>query len=122
MNKNKTDELPGGWVQVALNDIAEILMGQSPPSETYNSEGIGLPFFQGKAEFTDLHPVAEKWCREPNKIADAEDILMSVRAPVGTTNIANQKCCIGRGLAAIRYNHNTKFLFYFLVSSSRIQV
>ena len=114
MNKNKTDELPGGWVQVALNDIAEILMGQSPPSETYNSEGIGLPFFQGKAEFTDLHPVAEKWCREPNKIADAEDILMSVRAPVGTTNIANQKCCIGRGLAAITYNHNTKFLFYFL--------
>lgn len=114
MNKNKTDELPEGWVKVALNDIAEILMGQSPPSETYNSEGIGLPFFQGKAEFTDLHPVAEKWCRRPNKIAEAEDILISVRAPVGTTNIANQKCCIGRGLAAIRYNQNTKFLFYFL--------
>ena len=89
-------------------------MGQSPPSATYNSERRGLPFFQGKAEFTELHPVVKKWCSEPNRIAEANDILVSVRAPVGATNIANQKCCIGRGLAAVRYSPQYKFLFYFL--------
>ncbi|MBI2471003.1 MAG: restriction endonuclease subunit S [Planctomycetes bacterium] len=107
-------ELPKGWERVALDDVAEIIMGQSPSSETYNSEGIGLPFFQGKAEFTELHPVVEKWCSVPNKIAETEDVLISVRAPVGATNIANQKCCIGRGLAAVRYRHSHKFFFYFL--------
>jgi type I restriction enzyme S subunit len=90
-------------------------MGQSPPSTTYNSNGVGMPFFQGKAEFTKLHPIVEKWCTTPNKIAEPNDILLSVRAPVGTTNIANIKCCIGRGLAAIRYE-NYKYVFYFLRS------
>jgi type I restriction enzyme S subunit len=88
-------------------------MGQSPPSDTYNDEGIGLPFFQGKAEFTELHPIVRKWCNAPNKIAEPNDILISVRAPVGATNIANVKCCIGRGLSAVRYSHCYKFLFYF---------
>lgn len=77
-----------------------------------------MPFFQGKAEFTELHPVVEKWCDAPNKIAEQNDILLSVRAPVGTTNIANQKCCIGRGLAAIRYE-NYKYAFYFLRSKQQ---
>lgn len=89
-------------------------MGQSPPSSAYNSKREGLPFFQGKAEFTELHPVAVKWCTESKKIAEANDVLLSVRAPVGTTNIADQKCCIGRGLAALRYVHCYKFLFYYL--------
>lgn len=91
-------------------------MGQSPPSDTYNIEGLGIPFFQGKAEFTDLYPIEVKWCTKPKKIAIANDILLSVRAPVGATNIANQECCIGRGLAAIRYSENYKFIFYFLRS------
>jgi type I restriction enzyme, S subunit len=98
-----------------LGDICKIIMGQSPPSTAYNTNGIGLPFFQGKAEFTELHPVVKKWCDAPNKIALPNDILLSVRAPVGTTNIANQKCCIGRGLAAIRFE-NHKYVFYFLRS------
>ncbi len=97
-----------------LGDVSEIIMGQSPPSLTYNSEEIGLPFFQGKAEFKELYPVAKKWCSEPNKIAEPFDILISVRAPVGSTNIANQKCCIGRGLAAIRYPDSPKYIFYYL--------
>jgi len=97
-----------------LEEVAEIAMGQSPPSSTYNDKGNGLPFFQGKAEFTELHPVVRKWCSEPNRIAEANDILVSVRAPVGATNIANQKCCIGRGLAAIRYRPQHRFLFYYL--------
>jgi type I restriction enzyme S subunit len=61
--------LPKGWEIASLNDIADVIMGQSPPSATYNGNGIGLPFFQGKAEFTELHPVAEKWCSKPNKVA-----------------------------------------------------
>ncbi|PZV87439.1 type I restriction enzyme S subunit [Algoriphagus aquaeductus] len=82
----------------------DIVMGQSPESSSYNSFGIGLPFFQGKTEFGKHYPVPVKWCSSPKKIAKDGDILMSVRAPVGATNIANQECCIGRGLAAIRVN------------------
>ncbi len=63
---------------------------------------MGLPFFQGKADFGETSPVARKWCTNPKKIADNGDILISVRAPVGPTNIASERCCIGRGLAAIR--------------------
>jgi type I restriction enzyme S subunit len=77
-------------------------MGQSPPSSEYNENGQGLPFFQGKAEFTDLFPEVRKWCTAPTKIAEANDILLSIRAPVGPTNLALSLCCIGRGLAAIR--------------------
>lgn len=103
-----------GWAETELSQVAEIVMGQSPPSSTYNEKSIGLPFFQGKAEFTELHPIVSKWCSQPNKIAEANDILLSVRAPVGATNIANQRCCIGRGLAAIRYPDCNKYVFYFL--------
>lgn len=105
--------LPRGWEIASIDDIAEVIMGQSPPSKTYNNNGIGLPFFQGKAEFTELHPVAEKWCSRPNKIAFQNDILLSVRAPVGATNIADRECCIGRGLTAVRYQHDYKFIHYF---------
>ena len=108
------ENLPQGWTLTSIDKIAEIVMGQSPPSDTYNNEGIGLPFFQGKAEFTELHPIVRKWCRKPNKIALPGDILISVRAPVGATNISNVECCIGRGLAAIRYTPCNKFLFYYL--------
>jgi type I restriction enzyme S subunit len=111
--EKKIKQLPKDWKWVNLGDVCEIIMGQSPPSSTYNTGKIGLPFFQGKAEFTELHPIVEKWCSSPNKIAKANDILLSVRAPVGSTNVANQDCCIGRGLAAIRYK-NWKYLFYFL--------
>ena len=109
------NNIPKHWQIKKLSEVCEIIMGQSPPSTTYNLNSEGLPFFQGKAEFTELYPVVEKWCNSPNKIALPNDILLSVRAPVGTTNIANQKCCIGRGLAAIRYE-NFKFVFYFLRS------
>lgn len=107
------ENVPKGWSLTKIKSIADVLMGQSPPSDTYNEEGNGLPFFQGKAEFTELHPVVRKWCSSSNKIAIPNDILMSVRAPVGTTNIANQKCCIGRGLSSIRYIPCYKFLFFY---------
>lgn len=82
----------------------DIVMGQSPESSSYNAFGLGLPFYQGKAEFGKQHPIPVKWCSSPKKKAKAGDILMSVRAPVGATNIANEECCVGRGLAAIRVN------------------
>ena len=89
---------------VPLGDIATIIMGQSPPSNTYNEYGVGLPFFQGKTDFGENHPTVRKWCVAPNKIAESGDILISVRAPVGPTNVADTKCCVGRGLAAVRPN------------------
>jgi type I restriction enzyme S subunit len=94
--------LPTAWVQAAVDEIAIVLQGQSPPGTTYNAEGVGLPFLQGSAEFGDRNPTPIKWCSEPVRTAEPGDILISIRAPVGPTNIADQTYCIGRGLAAIR--------------------
>jgi len=94
--------MPDGWTISALTDITDVIMGQSPPGNTYNTEGFGLPFFQGKSEFGDDHPTVRKWCTAPTRIAEEGDILMSVRAPVGPTNVADQQCAVGRGLAIIR--------------------
>ncbi len=77
-------------------------MGQSPPSAAYNDEELGLPFLQGKAEFGALRPMPVKWCTDVKRVAEADDILVSVRAPVGPTNLSPTRCCIGRGLAALR--------------------
>lgn len=102
------------WIECELGEVCNINMGQSPPSSTYNIEKKGLPFFQGKAEFTDLYPVVRKWCTKPTRIANDGDILLSVRAPVGSTNIANQECAIGRGLAAISYPYSYKIIWFYL--------
>lgn len=95
-------DLPDGWSVSPLLDVADVVMGQSPPGRTYNTEGDGLPFFQGKAEFGSDFPTARKWCTAPTRVAEPGDILMSVRAPVGPTNIADQRCAVGRGLAVIK--------------------
>ena len=111
-------ESPDRWISTTLSEIAFIQMGQSPDSRAYNDRGEGLPFFQGKAEFGKLFPTVRKWCTEPKKIAEAGDILLSVRAPVGPTNLALEQCCIGRGLAAIRVYPpcDQKYLFYYFRS------
>ena len=85
-----------------LGEIADVIAGQSPPGETYNTTGVGLPFFQGKTDFGSRHPVARVWCSAPERIAEPGDVLISVRAPVGPSNVADVPSCIGRGLAAIR--------------------
>ncbi len=95
------DQLPEGWERVRLPQVAGINMGQSPPGSSYNERGEGLPFFQGKTDFGNRHPVVRVWCTEPKKIAKPGDVLISVRAPVGPTNVADRICAIGRGLAAI---------------------
>lgn len=106
--------LPKGWELTTLGQVTRIEMGQSPPSETYNTSGDGLPFFQGKAEFGPMYPEVRKYCSSPKKVAQKGAILMSVRAPVGPTNLAPGACCIGRGLAAIepRSGVDTNFLLY----------
>jgi len=100
--KDTEKPLPAGWRWAKLGKVCEIIAGQSPPGSTYRTIPEGLPFFQGKADFGLLNPVPRVWCVEPNKIALPGDILIAVRAPVGPTNVAEVKCCIGRGLAAIR--------------------
>jgi type I restriction enzyme S subunit len=96
-----SDDPPEGWVSAKLPEIAHINMGQSPPGRSYNNRGNGLPFFQGKADFGDRYPTVRVWCSQPKKIAQPGDVLISVRAPVGPTNVADRICAIGRGLAAM---------------------
>lgn len=100
---------------VMLSDVAELVMGQSPPSTSYNDVGDGLPFYQGKTDFGATYPTPRIYCREPKKLAEEGDILMSVRAPVGATNLCKGRSCIGRGIAAIRANGiDRDFLYFYL--------
>ena len=98
-----------------VGEVAEIKMGQSPESKYYNDKGIGLPFLQGNKTFGYKYPEIDIFCSNPIKIAKKGEVLISVRAPVGDINIANQDICIGRGLASINslFNQN-EFLFYCL--------
>ena len=100
-------------------DIASVILGQSPPSSAYNEMGGGLPFFQGKADFGTLHPTPRVWCSDGRKFATAGDILLSVRAPVGDVNVAAGDCAIGRGIAAIRAGRRIDpwFLYFALLFS-----
>ena len=104
---------------VTLGEVSKLNMGQSPDSSTYNDNGEGIPFYQGNADFGDIHPKTAHWCTAPTKIADDGDILISVRAPIGALNIATEQCCIGRGLAAITVDSkivSKDYIWYMLKS------
>ena len=103
-----------------LSDIANIIMGQSPAGSSYNETGDGTVFYQGRAEFNSRFPKRRLFTTEPKRMAEENDILMSVRAPVGDINIAHERCCIGRGLSAIhsKTGHNS-FLLYTMLSSKK---
>lgn len=113
--------LPEGWIFTELGNVSHINMGQSPPSSTYNTKKIGLPFFQGKSGFGEIYPKIEKYCSVPLKTVDAEDVLISVRAPIGPTNLAKTQSCIGRGLAGIKGfgGISSKFILYQLRSTEK---
>lgn len=96
-------------------------MGQSPESTSYNSDKQGVPFYQGNADFGALYPNPRIWCSKPIKLAKENDILISVRAPVGALNFSKEECCIGRGLAAITLDSND-FLLEFIYWSLRTGV
>ena len=112
------------WVKGALSDIADITMGQSPSGSSYNEDGNGTIFFQGRAQFGFRFPTVRLYTTEPNRIACANDTLMSVRAPVGDINVAHTDCCIGRGLAAIhsKNNHQSFVLYTMLSLKKRLDV
>ena len=99
-----------------LKDVCSIIMGQSPESSSYNEDGEGVPFFQGNADFGEVYPCVRVWSNEPKKMASTNDILISVRAPIGALNYAKEDCCIGRGLAAITPSSrvNLKYIYYLL--------
>ena len=115
-------EMPEGWKVGKLSDIAEITMGQSPDGKSYNENGIGTVFYQGRAEFGTRFPTRRLFTTEPKRIAKKFDTLMSVRAPVGDTNIANEDCCIGRGLAAIHSKDGHQSFVHYAVLSLRPQL
>ena len=107
--------IPKGWKVGRLADIADITMGQSPSGDSYNEDGEGTVFYQGRGEFSDRFPVRRLYTTEPKRMAKAGDVLLSVRAPVGDINVANEKCCVGRGLAAITAKKGySSFLLYTL--------
>jgi type I restriction enzyme M protein len=109
-----TEIRTGKWPRVRLGKVCEIISGQSPEGIYYNSNGEGTPFYQGKTEFTDIYlgkPV--KWTTQITKRSIPDDIVMSVRAPVGPVNIVTQDICIGRGLAAIRCSDIINYMYCF---------
>ena len=99
---SESGEIPEGWTVGHVEDGFEIVMGQSPPGHTYNDTGDGLPFFQGRSDFGFRYPKNRKFCTAPNRMAQPWDTIVSVRAPVGDINMAWERCCIGRGVAALR--------------------
>jgi len=108
-------EIPEEWEVARLIDYVDFKRGCEPGSHTYNNDGKGIPFLQGKAEFGPFYPRHIKFTTSPLKIAESGSILISVRAPVGDVNIANINYCIGRGLASISVRKGSNiFLFYLL--------
>jgi type I restriction enzyme S subunit len=120
-NEGLKREVPEGWENAELQDIANITMGQSPPGESYNEEGEGIFFFQGCTDFGSRYPTVRQFTTSPTRYAREGDILLSVRAPVGTLNIAKNNCCIGRGLAALNSKDDCiPYLFGVMVNLKQI--
>ena len=107
-----------------LSDIAVITMGQSPSGSSYNEDGVGEVFYQGRAEFGFRFPKRRLFTTEPKRMAEAGDVLLSVRAPVGDLNIAYERCCIGRGLGAIhsKTDHSSFVLYTMFALRSQLDV
>ena len=123
LNKSLFITFNKNGIEKRLDDIADISMGQSPLSQSYNIDKKGLPFYQGKTEFGDIYikePII--YCNSPIKIVEKNDILMSVRAPVGDVNIATQRSCIGRGLVSIRAKKVDYLYLFYLLKEQKIKI
>lgn len=110
-------EVPEGWKVEPLSSSFSITMGQSPPGTTYNEIGGGAPFYQGRTDFGFRFPSVRIYCSAPTRFAEAGDTLVSVRAPVGDVNMAQEKCCIGRGVAAVRHKTGCRSFTYYQMLS-----
>ncbi|WP_435547340.1 restriction endonuclease subunit S [Desulfobacterium sp. N47] len=106
------EEAQEDWQDGKFPDEFDYVMGASPPGESYNETGVGIPMFQGNADFEFRFPKRRIFTTDPKKFAEKYDTLVSVRAPVGAQNMANEKCCIGRGVAAFRYKRNNGYYTY----------
>jgi len=110
--RNSSEEAKEEWDEGVLPDEFDFTMGQSPPGDSYNEEKIGVPLFQGNADFGFRFPNNRIYTTAPKRFAEKYDTLISVRAPVGEQNMAFEKCCIGRGVVAFRYKYNKSFYTY----------
>lgn len=119
MTLDELSKIPDKWQVSKVEDFCEVLMGQSPPSSTYNLNGEGLPFFQGRKDFGRKYPEKKMWCSESTRVADEGDVLLSVRAPVGDVNVAIERCCIGRGVSALSMKNGNKGFLYYLMQHNR---
>ncbi|WP_308638986.1 restriction endonuclease subunit S [Paenibacillus silvisoli] len=120
-NEDLKREIPSGWRKGTLFEISNITMGQSPNGDSYNDTGNGMVFYQGRTDFGLRFPSTRMYTTEPSRIANQGDILLSVRAPVGDLNISNEKCCIGRGLAALNSKTEANSFVYYLMTKLKPQ-
>ena len=114
-----TNECLADSTTTQLCDLATITMGSSPKGTSYNESGEGVVLYQGMKDFGIRSPLPRVWTTEPGRLAHAGDILMSVRAPVGTLNRATEECCIGRGLASLTA-HQPNALFHLLLGQQTL--
>ncbi len=112
-------KIPEEWTITRTSEILKVTMGQSPPSESYNEEEKGLPFYQGVTDFGAAYPNPTVWCTDSKKIAESNSILFSVRAPVGETNLTKTRCCIGRGIASFNTRKNNLLYCFYLISKNK---
>lgn len=116
-------EIPEGWAVGRVDDEFDLTMGQSPPGETYNELGDGMPFYQGRADFQSRFPKRRVYCTAPTRLAKAGDTLISVRAPVGDINMAGEDCAIGRGVAAARHKSGSRsYTYQFMLALEAVFV
>ena len=120
-NEKLKREIPQGWSNGVLSDVANITMGQSPDGSSYNEDGEGIIFYQGSTDFGLRFPDIRQYTTSPSRYANKGDILMSVRAPVGALNIANNDCCIGRGLSALSSKIGSMTHLYYLMNDFRLK-
>ena len=114
-------EIPRGWRIGCVDNEFDLTMGQSPPGNTYNETGDGLPFYQGRTDFGFRFPTRRVYCTAPTRLARQGDTLISVRAPVGDINMAAEDCAIGRGVAAARHKTGSRsYSYQFMRSQAEV--
>ena len=115
--KSRLPGFSGAWAEKPLRDLTAITMGQSPPSISYNLRGEGLPLIQGNADIVDRQTLDRVWTTQVSKRCDSGDLLLTVRAPVGTVAVARKAACLGRGVCGLKPIGNSAFLFHALVNA-----
>lgn len=109
------------WENTKLSNIADITMGQSPSSKSYNNDKTGLPLLQGNADINNYYTLAEKYSSQPTKICEKNDVIMTVRAPVGELGIASEKSCLGRGVCSLRSKYGDNLYIFYLLQANKIK-